>query len=232
MYGNRVWPVAAGYQLVSAYYDEWYWQFFWTANEYPLIVRELTERRCGASPALDVGTGTGRYLAELTRLGIECVGVDISQAMLDEARGRVPASARLVCGSVEQLPFPDETFNLGIACRVLSHVADLNSVLRELGRVTRARGILIVSDITSCHEFPTTVIPIPGGDVYIETCKHTAEQLVAAAADSGSWKVEDIESVTYKDLLWKPPPSEYPAIDPSSTRPIFFHGILTRLERP
>jgi ubiquinone/menaquinone biosynthesis C-methylase UbiE len=226
-----VWPAAAGYELVSSYYDEWYWQTFWKANERPLIVQELKKFSSHAAPALDVGTGTGLYLAELLRLNIECVGLDASQKMLNEARQNLPASVRLICGTVEKLPFPDETFGLITACRVLSHMADLNVAMQELGRVTNVGGHLIVSDVSAYHNYTTTRIPIPDGDVHIETYKHTVDQLVEAAEHSGYWKPGSIKSVSYKDLSWKPQPCEYPAIDISSTRPVFFYGVLTRLKK-
>jgi len=231
VYGNRVWPAVAGYEMVSAYYDEWYWQSFWRANERPLIIEKIKMFCSCATPALDVGTGTGLYLKELLRLGIKCVGVDPSQAMLNEAKKKLPASVRLICGAVEKLPFPDKTFNLVTACRVLSHVANLNIAMQELGRVTNTGRSLIVSDVSACHNYTTVRIPTPDGDVHIETYKHTVNQLVAAAEHSAYWKVDHIESVAYKDLLWKPQPSEYPALDVSSARPIFFYGVLTRLKK-
>lgn len=231
VYKNRIWSVIAGYDLVSTYYDEWYWQSFWMANERPLIVQELMRLRDYAAPALDVGTGTGLYLVELLRLGIECSGVDVSQAMLKEAKKKLPTSVRLVCASVEKLPFPDKAFNLVIACRVLSHVDNINIVMQELGRVTNTGSSLIVSDVSACHNYTTVRIPTPDGDVHIETYKHTVNQLIAEAENSAYWKVDHIESVAYKDLLWKPQPSVYPTIDVSSERSIFFYGVLTRLKK-
>jgi len=230
VYGDRVWPAVVGYELVSTYYDEWYWQSFWTANERPLIVQELVKLRSFATPSLDVGTGTGLYIEELLRLGIECVGIDISQAMLDEARKKLPPSVELICATVENLPFPNKTFNLITACRVLSHVADLNIAMQELGRVTDTNGRLIISDVSAFHNYTTTRIPTLDADIHIETYKHSADHLAAAAERTGCWKVDYFKSVAYRDLLWKPRPSEYPAIDVSSVRPIFFYGVLTRLK--
>lgn len=231
IYGNHVWPAVAGYEMVSSYYDEWYWQIFWKANELPLIVQELKRFSSSTTQALDVGTGTGLYLAELLRLNIQCVGLDVSQKMLNEARKTLPSSARLICGTVEKIPFPDETLSLIIACRVLSHVADLSVTISEIGRVTKVGGRLIISDVSSEHNYTTTRIPTPDGDVHIETYKHTVDQLATEAKESGYWRIDFIKSVTYKDLLWKPQPSKYPAIDISSARPIFFYGVFTRLKK-
>lgn len=229
MYGDRVWPAVAGYDLAAAYYDEWYWQPFWIANERPLIIRELVEIPSSAIPAIDVGTGTGLYLSDLIRLGVQCVGVDASQAMLNEAKDDLPSSARLICASVERLPFPNKAFNLATACRVLSHVANIADAMEELGRVVNTGGSLILSDVSACHDYVATRIPTPKGDIHIETYKHSVEQLANIAEESGCWRVERAESVAYKDLFWKPQPSEYPAIDVSSARPVFFYGVLRRV---
>ena len=101
--------------------------------------------------------------------------------------------------------------------------------MQELGRVTSLGGTFIVSDVSAHHNYVTARIPTPEGDVHIETYKHTVEQLALAAEHSGFWRVDRTEAIVYRDLLWKPQPSEYPAIDTSSERPIFFYGVLTRL---
>jgi ubiquinone/menaquinone biosynthesis C-methylase UbiE len=151
--------------------------------------------------------------------------------MLNEARKKLPPSVRLICADIEKLPFPDKTFNLATACRVLSHVADPNIAMQELGRVTNTGCRLIVSDVSACHNYTTTRIPTAEGDVHIETYKHTVDKLMAAAQHSAYWKVDYNKSVSYNDLLWKPQPSEYPALDVSSPRPIFFYAVLTRLKK-
>ena len=230
--GSRIWPVIEGYELVAEYYNEWYWQWFWEANERPLIVREIEMFRSHASPALDAGTGTGMYLRELSRLGIQCTGLDASQAMLDQSRKYLETPIPLICGSVAQLPFPDRAFNLVTACRVLSHVSDLGRALNELGRVTRPSGCLIVSDVSTAHNYSETRIPIPDGDVHIETHKHSVEHLLTEARRSGYWHVRRVSSVAYKDLVWRPEPTTYPTIDASSMRPVFFYVILTRSIAP
>ena len=230
MYGDHIWPVVTGYDLVSTYYDEWYWQSFWITNESPLILQEIKKLNTDLSPALDVGTGTGFYIKELLRLGIECVGVDASKAMLSEAKNKLPSSVNLICGNIEKLPFKDKTFNLITSCRVFSHVSKLNLVMQELGRITKIGGYLIVSDVSASHNYTTTRIPRPDGDVHIETYKNTVNDLVKSAEYSEFWKLGHIKSVTYKDLLWKPQQTEYPAIDFSSVKPIFFYGLFIRNE--
>jgi ubiquinone/menaquinone biosynthesis C-methylase UbiE len=153
--------------------------------------------------------------------------------MLHQARKQIEVTFPLVCGSIEQLPFANETFNLVTACRVLTHVSDLHGAMNEFGRITRTDGLLILSDISQSHNYTAVRIPTPKGDVHIETHKFTLDQLKDAAQRTNYWQIERIESIAYKNLIWQPEPEEYPTIDTSSVRPLFFYGILRRVaERP
>jgi demethylmenaquinone methyltransferase / 2-methoxy-6-polyprenyl-1,4-benzoquinol methylase len=92
---------------------------------------------------LDVASGTAAVALELVhRHGCEVVGVDQSSDMLAEARRRVSLSGeasrvRLVEGSAEELPFPDESFDGLTGAYLLRYLDDLPAGLRELARVLR-----------------------------------------------------------------------------------------------
>jgi len=99
----------------------------------------------GPGDALDAGMGPGRLLAELDRRGWRASGVEPSSEMLALAQERLPAALdRLLLGTIEVLPFPDETFDLAVATGVLEY-ADLEPALCELARVLRPGGRAIVS---------------------------------------------------------------------------------------
>lgn len=97
-----------------------------------------------ASAALDVRCGTGDDVAEMARRmppGSEAAGVDPSEAMLAEARGRhsgLGATFRL--GEVLSLPFPDNSFDVCRSETVLVHVPDPQRAVEEMARVTRPGG--------------------------------------------------------------------------------------------
>jgi ubiquinone/menaquinone biosynthesis C-methylase UbiE len=96
---------------------------------------------------LDVGMGAGRLCSELDRLGWQVSGVDVSPAMVAAARRRLPHVAeRLVEGSIEQLPFPDESFDAVVATGVLEYATrDLDGAVAELARVLRPQGEAVLS---------------------------------------------------------------------------------------
>lgn len=95
---------------------------------------------------LDAGCGSGRDILAMKRRGVEAIGIDLSSAMINEAKARVPGSI-FRCMDLRRLNYPPETF-VGIwACATLHHFPqeDLVSVLREFARVLKPNGILGVS---------------------------------------------------------------------------------------
>jgi 2-polyprenyl-3-methyl-5-hydroxy-6-metoxy-1,4-benzoquinol methylase len=101
------------------------------------------------SRLIDVGCGTGNGLIAFhERFGVEAVGVDISEGMLDVARSKLegrnlPIEVRQIDG--EQLPFEDNSFDAGISFEVLEHTPNPARLLSELARVVKPGGTVIVT---------------------------------------------------------------------------------------
>lgn len=92
--------------------------------------------------ALDVGTGSGRYLPLLRAAGAAVVaGVDFSIAML--SRG---SRAGKVCGDAYHLPFRRSSFGLVNASLMVGDIEDLDAWMREMARVLAVGGHLVYSD--------------------------------------------------------------------------------------
>ncbi|MGV9310287.1 class I SAM-dependent methyltransferase [Nonomuraea sp. NPDC003727] len=99
------------------------------------------------SKVLDVGCGAGHYAAELLARGAQVVGVDGSGTLLGHARARVGEQAELLLQDLEEpLDFADDaSFDGAVCALVLHHVARRAQLLRELRRVLRPGGWLVVS---------------------------------------------------------------------------------------
>lgn len=91
------------------------------------------------SRVLDVGTGTGGVAAAARDVGAHVVAIDFSDAMLEEARRRLP-DIDFRAASAEALPYGDASFDAVTANAVLHHLGDPAGALEEAFRVLAPGG--------------------------------------------------------------------------------------------
>ncbi|MGH9626652.1 MAG: class I SAM-dependent methyltransferase [Bryobacteraceae bacterium] len=128
------------------------WSFYIEATT------SATLARLSSSPTariLDVGCGTGVLLQRLAQNQPRATltGIDPVPEMLTVARRRVPLSIELHEGWVEELPFADSAFDLVISCSMFHYVRQPVVALREIGRVLRPGGELVITDW--CNDYRT-----------------------------------------------------------------------------
>jgi SAM-dependent methyltransferase len=128
-------------------------------------------RRRPVVRVLDVGTGSGDYLAHLVRRGartgthVEAVGVDLNPVTVGHGRAWLDYTlppplrqqARLEVADARALPYPDDAFDVAHAALFLHHFygADAVQLLREMDRVSRLG--IIVNDL---HRHPLAYVGI------------------------------------------------------------------------
>jgi ubiquinone/menaquinone biosynthesis C-methylase UbiE len=151
-----------------------------------LVAERTTEIAVEAVPAphavLDIGCGTGvllRLLAERVRGQVPLLGVDPSPAMITagHAEGNLDARVRLVAGTAEDLPFPDDRFDLVVSSVSFDHWADQSRGLHEAARVLAPRGRLVLADLFAAWLAFTTWVGRPRARTPV-----AAERLLARAA--------------------------------------------------
>ncbi|MDX8503126.1 class I SAM-dependent methyltransferase [Mesorhizobium sp. VK4C] len=129
----------------------------------PVIVAELTgalqtayiDRVRAATKILDAGCGTGLVGTELERLGFRSIdGFDLSESMVEKARetGVYRDVRDYVDLNSSLAGYPDASYDMTVCCGVftLGHVRPEG--LRELARVTRPQGLVVVSTRKSYAE--------------------------------------------------------------------------------
>ena len=98
---------------------------------------------------LDVGAGTGRHAVRVAQCGARVTAVDFSEEMLAKARQKTGADRVrwLVHDVALPLPFEARSFDRVLSALVLEHipVGDLASFFRDLGRVARDDGLIVVT---------------------------------------------------------------------------------------
>ncbi|MEU6080955.1 class I SAM-dependent methyltransferase [Streptomyces sp. NPDC047108] len=114
---------------------------------YGLLARDAVAQVARYAPldgsvVADVGGGSGYFTEEFRRQGAHCYLFEPSPAEL-AARGRLPEGAVVADGYL--LPLADGTADVCFSSNVLEHVADPQTFLSEMVRVTRPGGIVYVS---------------------------------------------------------------------------------------
>jgi ubiquinone/menaquinone biosynthesis C-methylase UbiE len=98
---------------------------------------------------LDVGAGTGRHAVRVAQRGARVTAVDFSEEMLARARQKTGADRVrwLVHDVALPLPFESRSFDRVLSALVLEHIPvdDLASFFRDLGRVARDDGLIVVT---------------------------------------------------------------------------------------
>lgn len=145
---------------------------------------------------LEVGVGTGLSLPIYGR-HLEIVGIDLSPEMLEKARERVAAERLRNVGGLHEmdasdLKFPDAHFDTVVAMYVMTVVPEPEKVMRELARVCRPGGNVIIVNHFSAEQ----------GKPGWEGMRGWVERRMAPFADKLGWRpVFDLERVLVcKDL--------------------------------
>ncbi|HDP96491.1 MAG TPA: class I SAM-dependent methyltransferase [Euryarchaeota archaeon] len=105
------------------------------------VVDHLKELLGTDSSLLEIGAGTGRFLAPIGRAGIAAFGADISVEMIRRARSKGLKDLLLADGC--HLPFNDESFDGTMIVNVLHLVGEWGRLLTEAARVSRKAVIAV-----------------------------------------------------------------------------------------
>lgn len=96
---------------------------------------------------IDCGCGDGAYSIELAKKGYDVTGIDfeerIEYASYYSKRDNI--NVKFEIGNLLDLPFDDETFDIAVCIEVLEHIKDDNKVLKEIARVLKDGGLLLMT---------------------------------------------------------------------------------------
>jgi SAM-dependent methyltransferase len=131
---------------------------------------------------LDAGCGSGRNLLELARRG-EVSGIELSEASVALARER--HAGEVLVGSVLDMPYASDSFDLAVCLDVIEHLQDDRGALGELRRVVAHGGSLLVT-------VPAYECLWSTHDEINHHCRRYSARTLRRAAENAGWRTARI----------------------------------------
>ena len=211
MSNNEELDILSGYAAWAPDYD---------SDGNPLIAVEEPVMQAWYGPlegcqVLDLGCGTGRHTLPLAMTGARVVAMDGSDGMLARARHKLygfPVEWRR--GWIEPpLPFADLSFDLVVMALVAEHLNDLVTVFRDLQRICKVGGRLLLSDLhpdrTATGQKARFIDRQTGERRHIKTYHRTVGEVLGAAEQAG-WALIDETTLVVSDELARSLPRALP----------------------
>lgn len=112
---------------------------------YGKVMEKLNEQTY--STVLDIGCGTGTILSMIpSSNNMKLSGIDLSDEMIHIARERLNKNVELIVGDSEYLPWEENCFDVLLCTDSFHHYPNPQNVLKEMGRVLKDKGRLIIAD--------------------------------------------------------------------------------------
>ena len=146
---------------------------------------------------LDVGSGTGRFTPALARAFGPVTGVEPAARMREvaEAQSRHP-DVRYVAGAAEEMPVPSGSADYALMFLSWHHVQDKNTAARELARVLRPGGrLLLRANFSDHHPRPWWLGQFPRGYEADAALFQPLHEVIAMFTAAG-WRVASFGTVT------------------------------------
>jgi ubiquinone/menaquinone biosynthesis C-methylase UbiE len=183
---------------------------------------------------LDIGCGTGNYTIALTEMGVQFVGIDPSEIMLEEARAKTDG-IKWLHGYAEQIPLRDNSVNGAIATLTIHHWSDPAKAFGELARVLKPNGRIVFFTFTPeqekgywfNHFFPEMMKRGMERSMALEAIEKAANRAGLAVVQTEKYFVQD----DLQDLFGyagKHDPERY--FDPEIVRGISYFSIYASKE--
>lgn len=109
----------------------------------PLITEIMTVK---GGKLLDIGCGNGNLFGLLDHKKYDLYGIDFSDNMIAEAKVKYGDIAKLYTSDAAALPFDEGTFDIIICNASFHHYTEPDAVIREMSRVIKPGGTLLIGD--------------------------------------------------------------------------------------
>lgn len=110
---------------------------------YRMLISKVPKK---SEKVLDVGCGNGELICMLAEKGYKCVALDISENRLGKFKDKAKKlSVEQIQGDATNIPLQDSSIDIIMCSEVLEHIRDYENILKEMHRVLKPHGRIIVS---------------------------------------------------------------------------------------
>jgi ubiquinone/menaquinone biosynthesis C-methylase UbiE len=109
---------------------------------------------------LDLGCGPGDGTARIAQTGATAIGLDYSEGMIVKARKEPATTGKLTRGDAGRLPFKDASFDKVVCTNSFHHYPDHFAALKEVRRVLKPGGMLVLVDPRADNIFGWVAIDV------------------------------------------------------------------------
>jgi len=134
-------------------FDEWAEEYNCFGKEMPFfqkwIFKKMKEEIDKKGIILDLGTGDGRLLIYLSNTSKKLIGLDSSKNMLNETKknfNKLGLKGKFILSELPKIPLSNKSADYIISNAALHHVKDKEKLYKEILRVLKKHGKLIVAD--------------------------------------------------------------------------------------
>ena len=120
---------------------------------------------------LDCGCGAGEYVFALRQaFGTDAWGIEYSEEKVRQARRHASQASRIKQGDIQHMDEPDGAYDVVLVNEVLEHVPDERAALREVNRILKPGGWLILISPNRWFPFETHGVYLRGTDLSLPPC--------------------------------------------------------------
>lgn len=149
--------------LYDNFYSEIYDELVYNQRKNDFEIGEIV-KFVNTGKALDVGSGTGHHVNQLAKSGLDCVGLDSSKAMVEQAKIKFPEQKFKYADALKPMTFQPRTFDL-ITCLYFTiyYIKDKSQFFNNVSHWLRPGGYFVVHMVDK-HKFNPMV---PAGDPFV-----------------------------------------------------------------
>ena len=149
--------------VYDTFYSEIYDELVFNPNKNNFEVEEIV-KFIGKGKALDIGSGTGHHVEQFNKKGFDCVGLDTSNAMIEQAKIKFPEQKFVLGDALKPMNFQPNAFDL-ITCLYFTayYIKDKEQLFKNVA-LWLAPGGYFVLHLVDKHNFNPMV---PAGDPFV-----------------------------------------------------------------